>query len=115
MRHRATFLLFLALVLGAAPYLQWRTQQALCMQNNGGPPDNTTFTGLLGGGPDPQYRCSDVNAPTTGMRALSVLSVCCLGGFLFFLVQGVIERRQEQAFLRAAGVNVPEDELPLEE
>jgi hypothetical protein len=115
MRYRATILLLLALLLGAPPYLQWRSQQSLCIQNQGGLPDTTTFTGLLGGGPDPQYRCGDVAPPTSGMQALSVLSLCCLGGFLFFTVQGVAARRREQAFLRAAGVNVPEDELPLEE
>ena len=104
----------MALLLGIAPYLQWHHQQAMCIQNNGGPPDDS-FTGLFGGGPDSQNACPDVNSPAPWISGLGVLSGLCFAGFLVFTVQGVVARRREQALLRGAGIDIPEEDLPLEE
>jgi hypothetical protein len=113
MRYRATLLMLMALLLGIAPYLQWHKEQAACILTHGAPDDR--FAGLLDFSPESQSVCPDVSQPAPWVHALGILCAACFAGSIFFYFQGIAARRHEQALLRGAGVNVPEDELPLEE
>jgi hypothetical protein len=109
MRNRAILLLILSGLLAIAPWFQWHQQQAVCLQNQpaaSATPYNTD---------DVQSVCPEVAPPSQWVHVLGIASVISFVGFLFFVGQGLLERRRDQLLLRGAGVYVPESELPLDE
>ncbi len=110
MRYRATILFLLGGLFAFAPYLHWHQEQARCIAQYGR--QGTVDAGLF----STDSACAVVkNESSPGMQALGVMSVVCFAGFLYFFIQGIAARRREQAFLHAAGVDVPEEDLPIEE
>jgi len=113
MRHRATLLLLLAGLFALSPFLQWRAQENACIAAIGG--GSVPLQDPIGIPGVDIPSCPYSVSPSPMNRGLSILSGLCLCGFLVLLVQGVAERRHEQALLDRAGIHIPEGELPIEQ
>ncbi len=114
MLHRTTILFFLACLLGAYPAYQSRVRQQDCIAANGFPKDQSSL--FLGPSPADSNPCgNEASAPVGWVRGLGILSVICFAGFVLSFGKNILDRQRERRFLRAAGVDVAESDLPLED
>jgi len=114
MRNRTTMFLVFALLLFAFPAYQSHRAFAACTAQQS--PPSEEFMGILGLSVEQTGSCaSEMPSPPPFTRGLGILGAFCFAAFLISLGINFVDRRREHDLLQAAGINVREGDLPLED
>ena len=109
MRYRSAILIIIACLFAAGPLLLTERAKSDCAARYGQSDDSLLANAVTGGSPCP----TQLPTPPWARASAAAAILFALAGAASFY-GAIRDRRREHALLRAVGVNVREEDLPLE-